>query len=548
MNKIAKTIGCVALAAVMGVSLAGCGGYKPKETQGITDKYIYVGNTAATTGAYAGVGVPFNYGLEAAFYAYNTNGGFGDKGLQVKLKHYDDEFSAEKGVTYTEKLVESDKVFALVGHFGTNTVAATLDYVKDIGIPTVYATTGISDLYQEGATGKDACVYPVQPIYDAEGEVLLARALASTEGNYGLGGTKIGVFSTTDDAGIGILAGIKRQWSKLTDEQKQGKEIHYAEAAAGDADYTAQATALKNAGCDVIIVATNQGPLKTFMTAAGNINLDAKFLTSYVSASAATLGDIVKSTGISESKIFATAWLDLNNYDETYYGDPVLVAPYCGWTSYTVESGEPEGAVAYPAGNSAMGECYIVAEGDKAGTYYKTGAGSWYKFNKLTEAPEGVEGFTVTVPETTVALLKTKTYMDSSFNLYTHIWSAFSEEYYDFYAAMESYCTANDIDFATYAANSYAIAGYIAGRTFLQGLERVDESGKALNWTNYREALESAPVKVAMGGSIDFANGNRFGIQDLALNGLVVDATAAEGYALKTTDVIRPLSEILAKI
>ena len=138
--------------------------------------------------------------------------------------------------------------------------------------------------------------------------------------------------------------------------------------------------------------------------------------------------------------------------------------------------------------------------------------------------------------------------MDSSFNLYTHIWSAFSEEYYDFYAAMESYCTANNINFATYAANSYAIAGYIAGRTFLQGLERVDEQGLALNWTNYRKALESAPVKVAMGGSIDFANGNRFGIQDLALNGLVVDATAAEGYALKTTDVIRPLSEILAKI
>ena len=103
--------------------------------QGIdTEKNIlWIGNTAATTGAFAGVGVPFNAGLEAALLAYNTAGGF--NGLQVQLKHYDDGFDAAQGMTYTKTLVEDDKVFALVGHFGTNTVAATMDYVKSVGIP-----------------------------------------------------------------------------------------------------------------------------------------------------------------------------------------------------------------------------------------------------------------------------------------------------------------------------------------------------------------------------------------------------------------------------
>ena len=38
-------------------------------SQGVSDTEILVGNTAATTGAFATVGVPFNAGLEAAFLA-----------------------------------------------------------------------------------------------------------------------------------------------------------------------------------------------------------------------------------------------------------------------------------------------------------------------------------------------------------------------------------------------------------------------------------------------------------------------------------------------
>lgn len=139
------------------------GDYKPfVEVQGVSDDTILVGNTAATTGAYATVGVPFNAGMEAAFKAYNDAGGF--QGKSIVLKHYDDGFDGAQGMTYTKQLVETDKVFAIVGHFGTNTVGATLDYLKEKGVPMVYAATGIDDLYQEGAKGNDAVIYSVQPM------------------------------------------------------------------------------------------------------------------------------------------------------------------------------------------------------------------------------------------------------------------------------------------------------------------------------------------------------------------------------------------------
>lgn len=133
-----KFLSLLLAAAMLCTLLVGCGSksddsngdYKPfVEVQGVSDDTILVGNTAATTGAYATVGVPFNAGMEAAFKAYNDAGGF--QGKSIVLKHYDDGFDGAQGMTYTKQLVETDKVFAIVGHFGTNTVGATLDYLKE---------------------------------------------------------------------------------------------------------------------------------------------------------------------------------------------------------------------------------------------------------------------------------------------------------------------------------------------------------------------------------------------------------------------------------
>ena len=278
---------------------------KPSGTvQGVTDTTILIGNTAATTGPYAIVGVPFNSALQATLDWYNANGGF--NGKKVELKHYDDTFDAALGTTYTKTLVEDDKVFALVGHFGTNTVEATMDYVKSVGIPTPYIVTGVRSLYAEGLTGKDACYFPIQPIFDAEGRVLLARAVAPKAGNYGLGGTKIGVIATTDDAGAGLLAGVKRQQKDIN------VEIIVQEVDATATDYTTAMNVLKNQGCDVVIAAMNQAPVATVMAAMRDINYNVPVITSYVSANATFLGGMVANGSVTADRpIYTTTWLDV---------------------------------------------------------------------------------------------------------------------------------------------------------------------------------------------------------------------------------------------
>lgn len=441
--------------------------------QGVDEenKKIYVGNTAATTGAFATVGVPFNAGLNAALYAYNLAGGF--NGYSVELIHYDDGFDGATGLSYTEKLVEEDEVFALVGHFGTNTVEATLDYIEDKGVPMVYAATGVSGLFNAKAEGNQRAIMSVQPIYDAEGEVLLARAVATTEGNMGLGGKKIGVISTTDAAGLGMLNGIKNEAAKLgiTD-------ITYVETSADkEANHSTQVNVLKNAGCDVVIIAANQTPFQSIMTyfnTSGYENV--KVITSYVSANSALAGTMIGDGSVTATReAYTTAWLDIAS------------------SSYV----------------------YAPAAENVTGSYL------WAAYKAFAESLGAPGLYDAGVP-------------------------AFSEEYWEvaeticaYELSLEDYTNA----FA-YSYDSYALAGYIAGFMFIQGLERLEAAEVELTWGNYYNAMEIEEVDIPMGGTVNYANGRRAGIQDLALNKFGISALGAG--ELQVYSPITKLSDVEA--
>ena len=333
-----KTISII-LALAFVLALVGCGPKAPQLAQGIdaTNHVINVGNTAATTGAFAAVGVPFNYAQEAYFWYFaNHTDGYKDadgNSYTINLKHYDDGFDGVAGKTYTQKLVEEDKVFALVGHFGSNTVGATVDYLHEQGIPMVYGVCGVSDLYNT-----ERNVMTVQPIYDTEGQSMVATAFATVEAG-GLAATKLGVISTTDEAGKGMLNGIKIEVEKLN----KGAVVVYQEAAADATDYSAQVTALKNAGCDVVIIAANQAPFvniaNTFVTANyENVSI----ITSYVSANYATMGGLVATGAINATRnIYAGAWLVTGSMpDTTFKGWNDFVEYVKVMTLYAKEKGE----------------------------------------------------------------------------------------------------------------------------------------------------------------------------------------------------------------
>ena len=316
------------LAMAMCFSLASCvGGNGNGGNNGpsiSTDVYegdvIYVGNTAATTGAGAIIGVPFNLGIEAALAVYNANGGF--NGKTVALKHYDDMGDSAQAVTLMEKLIHEDEIFAVVGNYGTYAVEANLNILKENCVPMVYAASGAGSLFNNNATTPgDRCIFPVQPLNQAEGQVLILRAFApafDAENNYlgGLGGTKVGVISNSDEASQSMVDGIKLEASN-----SGLSNIIYQNVTTDD--YSAAAAALQAAGCDVIIITVVGKPFISALTALADVGYNKSVLTSYNNANPADFNGAdnkMTETGLkifSQMAIFAQGWLDTN--DLTYY-------------------------------------------------------------------------------------------------------------------------------------------------------------------------------------------------------------------------------------
>ena len=440
------------LALVMVLGLVACGEKAPaaEELKGVTEDTILVGNTAGTTGALATIGGPFNVGIEAAFAAYNAEGGF--NGKSVKLQHYDDGGVATQSVTLTEQLIHEDEVFAIVGNFASNCVAANLPIIKEANVPMVYAAAGNNELLNEAAEGADRGIFPVQPLNFTEGRMLILRAFAPLA-NGGLGGTKVGVLTNTVEASQTILKGIEAEAADLPAAQKDA--ITYQNVTS--TDFSAAINALKNAGCDVVVVGVIGTDFTSALTAMANANYYVPVLTSYNNANAGILNDAA-TTILAEQytdvltniPIYAQAWLDITS-TEYFYTNPDS---------------------ALLKGYEALG---------------------------LAQPGVGMPGF--------------------------------KEEYWVVAEKIFNYCTEQGMDNAfAMSYDSYALAGYIAGDLFCQGLKELQAQGKELTRANYVDVLESKEYQVAMADTISFANGMRSGVQSFALT-MFYDAFTINGGA-----------------
>jgi branched-chain amino acid transport system substrate-binding protein len=296
MKKIAIAI--VLIAALAFAAWANGAG-EAEAAQGVTDTTVLVGNAAATSGALAFVGVPFNQGIEAYFNMVNEAGGVA--GRTIEWVHYDDEFDGAQGLTYSQRLVEDDMIFAFVGHFGTPTVAATQEYLDTVGIPRVYYATGLRSLFNLAAEGGARASFPVQPIYDAEGEVMVARAVAN------FGADKIGVIYPNADDGKGLLAGIELRAAQL------GVEIVAVQVAPDSNDMSSAAQTIISENVDVVLVAANQVPAEVAIKALAAAGSTAPVITSYVNAAPTFVEGV--NEALNSFDVYANAWLQVVDDD-----------------------------------------------------------------------------------------------------------------------------------------------------------------------------------------------------------------------------------------
>jgi ABC-type branched-subunit amino acid transport system substrate-binding protein len=166
------------------------------QVPGVTSKTIVLGESAAFTGPAAQLGIQLNAGTKAYFDHVNAQGGV--YGRKIELKTLDDRYEANLCADNTKKLIQEDKVFALVAYVGTPTTVAAMPIFTQAQVPLIGPFTGAEALRNP----VNRYIFNVRASYYDETEQIVEQ-LVST-GNH-----KIAVFYQDDAYGQAGLKGVQ---------------------------------------------------------------------------------------------------------------------------------------------------------------------------------------------------------------------------------------------------------------------------------------------------------------------------------------------------
>lgn len=166
-----------------------------------SDKIVF-GQAAPLEGPASGLGLDMRLGLRAAFDEANRAGGV--KGRKLELISVDDGYEPNKSIEATKKLLDEDKVFALVGPVGTPTSAATQPIALQAGVPFIGPFTGAEFLRNPFQPN----VVNVRGSYFQETEAMVERLVKDR------GISRISILYQDDAFGRAGLAGVQKALAK----------------------------------------------------------------------------------------------------------------------------------------------------------------------------------------------------------------------------------------------------------------------------------------------------------------------------------------------
>jgi ABC-type branched-subunit amino acid transport system substrate-binding protein len=209
-----------------------------EEVPGVTDTEVLFGTHFPLSQSLAAAYSPITNGITAYFdYINETEGGV--HGRKIRFIVCDDHYNPPDTAECVRKLVEQDKVFAIIGGLGTAAHSAAWKYLEELGVPDMWILSGATKWTEPLVKTR----FGGNPDYVTEGTIL-GKYIAENHD-----GKKLGIVAQNDDFGEdgirGLTAGIEG-----SDVEVIATERFEATAA----DLTAQMQRLKNAGAEVVAV------------------------------------------------------------------------------------------------------------------------------------------------------------------------------------------------------------------------------------------------------------------------------------------------------
>ena len=175
------------------VSAQEAGGKDP----GFSDEHVLFGQSAAFTGPAQELGKEMRRGIQAAFHEAGRAGGVHDR--ELKLESLNDAYEPAYAASNTRRLIENERVFALIGTVGTPTARASSPLAHAAGTPFIAPFTG-AEFLRAPELGN---VLNLRASYYQETEEMVARLAGD------LDITRVAVLYQNDSYGRNGLEGAR---------------------------------------------------------------------------------------------------------------------------------------------------------------------------------------------------------------------------------------------------------------------------------------------------------------------------------------------------
>ncbi len=231
MNRIVRTL--AAATAACGLMAAA------HAQQGVSKTEITVGTIQDLSGPLAGFGKQIRLGMMLRVDEINEQGGIG--GRKLKLEIEDSGYDPRKAVLAAQKLVNQDKIFAMLGHLGTaqNNAAMPVQFEKNV--INFFPVTAAREMYDPFHKLKYAFA---STYYD---QMLSTLPTLVKE----KGAKKVCTIYQDDEFGLEVVRGAEAGLKTIGMELAEKTSFKR-----GATDFSSQVARMKAANCDFVALGT----------------------------------------------------------------------------------------------------------------------------------------------------------------------------------------------------------------------------------------------------------------------------------------------------
>lgn len=226
------------------VLLAGCGGADDSTPdglpRGVTADTIKIGAHTDLSGGVANWGVPAVNGQRMRFDEANAAGGI--YGRKIDFIVEDTQYQVPAAVKATNKLLNVDKIFLMVGALGTPMNIAVMPRMFEAGVPNLFPITAAVQMYEP--------LHPMKFSYFVSYRDQARAGMAYMVEKHGI--KSVCLQALASDYGAEAEVGFNQAVEEL------GLEVAYVgHHKPTETDFAGTAAAIKNSGCELLVL----GPL-----------------------------------------------------------------------------------------------------------------------------------------------------------------------------------------------------------------------------------------------------------------------------------------------